>query len=133
MKKIVAIFLTAVLLTVAVPWKASADSGWAVTGKILTGIIGLNILGHAIAESARPYPVYYGPPPPVYSPGQVWVPGHYEARVERRWVGGHWEYAERGRDYDDDRYERGESRRYWVPGEYREVEVNVWIPGHWEG
>lgn len=134
MKKIVAIFLAAGLLTAMVPSKASADRGWSVAGKVLTGIIGLHILGHAIAESARPYPAYYGPPEPTYYPGQVWVPGHYEPRVERRWIPGHWEIAGGSRGYDDDdRYERGESRRVWVPGHYRDVEVSVWIPGHWEG
>ncbi len=132
MKKFVAIIVAAGLLAAMAPARASADSGWAITGKILTGIIGLNILGHAIAEASRPYPAYYGPPPPAVYPGQVWVPGHYEPRIERRWIPGHWEFGG-GSRYDDDWYDRGEPRRVWVPGYYGDVEVDVWIPGHWEG
>jgi len=67
------------------------ESEWATAGKILTGVIGVTILGNAIANS-RPYPVpLYAAPSPraYYPPEEVWVPGHYEARVESRWVPGH--------------------------------------------
>jgi len=135
MKKLIAIMLTVGLL--AAPMAASAgDGGWAVAGKVLTGVIGLNILGHAIADSYPPY--YYAPPPRAYyapPPEQVWVPGRYEARYERQWVPGHWQverYSRHGDDDEDDDggYTRG--RRVWVPGRYEEVRSRVWLPGHWE-
>jgi len=139
MKKILAIIVAAGLLAAIAAAPVSAgDRGWATTGKILTGIIGLNILGHAIANS-YPYPApVYGPPPGAYyPPEQVWVPGHYETRIQRQWISGHWEIERfgrhgRGDDYDDDDY-RHETRRVWIPGHYREAEMSVWIPGHWEG
>jgi hypothetical protein len=139
MKKIIAIIVAVGLMAAMTAAPASAgDSGWATAGKILTGIIGLNILGHAIANS-YPYPAHaYGPPPAAYYPReQVWVPGHYETRLSRQWVPGHWEIErfgrhDRGDDYDYDDY-RYETRRVWIPGHYRNLEVDVWIPGHWEG
>jgi hypothetical protein len=138
MKKILAIIVATGLLAATTAAPASAgDRGWATAGKILTGIIGLNILGHAIANS-YPYPApVYGPPPRAYyPPEQVWVPGHYETRIQRQWIPGHWEIERfdrygRGDDEDDD-YRR-ETRRVWIPGHYREAEMSVWIPGHWEG
>ena len=141
MKKLVAIAVAAVFLAAAAPSPALAgDREWATAGKILTGIIGVTILGNAIAN-AHPHPVpVYAPPPRVYyPPEEVWVPGYYETRIERRWIPGHWELEHREREYDDDRYERSHkgygkhrARRVWVPGHYRDVEVSVWIPGHWE-
>jgi hypothetical protein len=138
MKKILAIFVAAALLAAVTASPVSAgDHGWATAGKILTGIIGLNILGHAIANS-YPYPApAYGPPPGYYYPGeQVWVPGHYESRIRRQWVPGHWEIERFGGRHDHDDYDddyRYETRRVWIPGHYRDIEVTVWIPGHWEG
>ena len=139
MKKLIAIIVAAGIIASMTPAPASAgDRGWATAGKILTGIIGLNILGHAISHS-YPYPApVYGPPPHAYyPPEQVWVPGHYEPRLRRQWVPGHWEIErfgrhDRGEGYDDDDY-RYETRRVWIPGRYRDIEVDVWIPGHWEG
>ncbi len=140
MKKLVAIAVAVALLAAVAPSPALAgDSEWATAGKILTGIIGVTILGNAIAHShAYPRPVYA--PPAYYPPEEVWVPGHYVSRIERRWVPGHWEIERNGRMYDDDdRYDdryRGNgnhrARRVWVSGHYRDVEVRVWIPGHWE-
>ncbi|HEY7527910.1 MAG TPA: hypothetical protein VH660_02065, partial [Candidatus Deferrimicrobiaceae bacterium] len=133
MKKILAIFVAAALLAAVTASPVSAgDHGWATAGKILTGIIGLNILGHAIANS-YPYPApAYGPPPGYYYPGeQVWVPGHYESRIRRQWVPGHWEIERFGGRHDHDDYDddyRYETRRVWIPGHYRDFEVTVWIP-----
>ncbi len=147
MKKILAIIVAVGLLAGVAAAPASAgDHGWATTGKILTGIIGLNILGHALSAPyyADPY-YYYAYPPPAYAypprtyypREQVWIPGHYEARIQRRWIPGHWEIEHYGRHYDEDDYNdddyRHEARRVWIPGHYRDVEVRVWIPGHWEG
>lgn len=138
MKKTVAIAVAVTLLATVAPSPASAgDSEWATAGKILTGVIGVTILGNAIANA-------YGPPPPPYVPRAyppppgIWVPGHYERRIERQWVPGHWEIGRNGRTYDDgDRFGRGygnrNARRVWVPGHYREVEKRVWIPARWEG
>lgn len=138
MKRIVAIIAAATLLAAMAPAAAEAgQGGWATTGKILTGIIGLSILGNALAY---PYPApVYAPPPRVYyePPEQVWVPGHYRTRLERRWVPGHWESNRGGYDDDDDDYGprggRGGGHRAWVPGHYETSEIQVWIPGHWEG
>jgi hypothetical protein len=134
MKKIVATAVAVGLLVSTMPARAFAgDREWATAGKILTGIVGLTILGNAIAHSA-PAPAY-GPPPPRY-PVRVWVPGHYEVRVERQWVPGHWvieripQHRGHGR-YGDGRH-RHQERRVWVPGHYRLVEVRAWIPGQWE-
>lgn len=140
MKKILAIIVAAALLTAVAAAPASAgDRGWATTGRILTGIIGLNILGHALAAPyyySYPAPAYAYPPRGYYPYESVWVPGHYETRIQRQWIPGHWEIERRGGDdyeYDDDGYYRYESRRVWIPGHYRDVRVRVWIPGHWEG
>jgi len=135
MKKIVAIIVAVGLLGTVAAAPAFAEPGWSTAGKILTGIIGLNILGHAIANS-QPYPApVYGPPPRAYyPPEQVWVPGHYESRIDRQWIPGHWEFERTGRHrYDDDDDNGNRSGRYWAPGHYSEVEVRAWIPGHWEG
>ena len=140
MKKILSILVVASLAAVlaAAPVQAGQRE-WATAGKILTGIIGVTILGNAIANAqAYPVPVYAPPPRVYYPPEQMWVPGRYEARYERRWVPGHWEIdrvGRHGRGHDDDDYEdrpplRG--HRVWVPGHYERVEVTVWIPGHWE-
>lgn len=129
MKKLVSIAVAVAFLAVAVSSPALAgDREWATAGKILTGIIGVTILGNAIANS-HPYPVRaYAPPPRVYyPPEQVWIPGHYESRIETRWVPGHWEIERFGNGYRKHR-----ARRIWVPGHYRDVEVRVWIPGYWE-
>lgn len=142
MKKLIAIAAMAAFLAALAPSPALAgDRGWATAGKILTGIIGVTILGNAIANS-QPYPApVYAPAPRVYyPPEEVWVPGRYESRIERRWVPGHWEIEGAGRHYGDDDYgdryddgyRRDRGRRIWVPGYYRDVEVRVWIPGHRE-
>jgi hypothetical protein len=142
MKKVIAIAAAAIFLAALAPSPALAgDRGWATAGKILTGIIGVTILGNAIANS-QPYPapVYAPPPRAYYPPAEVWVPGYYESRIESRWVPGHWEIESAGRHYGDDDYGgrygndygRDRGRRVWVPGYYRDVEVRVWIPGHWE-
>lgn len=136
MKKVLAVIVAASLLGVIAATPASAgEPGWSVAGKILTGVIGLHILGNALSPPhyAYPAPVYAPPPRAYYPPEQVWVPGHYESRIERQWIPGHWEFERTGRhryDDDDDDYRSG---RYWVPGHYRDVEVRAWIPGHWEG
>ncbi|HEY5997546.1 MAG TPA: hypothetical protein VIU29_11030, partial [Candidatus Deferrimicrobiaceae bacterium] len=58
MKKIMAVMLAAAMLATTVPKAATAgDHGWATAGKIMTGIIGLHILGNVIANS-QPQPVY---------------------------------------------------------------------------
>ena len=143
MKKLIAIAVAAAFLAAMAPSPALAgDREWATAGKLLTGIIGVTILGNAIAN-AHPYPVpVYAPPPRVYyPPEEVWVPGYYTTRIERRWIPGHWELTRGGRDFDDGYYRDGRygkgsrghgARRIWVPGHYRDVEVQVWIPGHWE-
>ena len=137
MKKILAIVVAVSLLGAIAAAPAFAEPGWSVAGKILTGVIGLSILSHALSPPyyAYPAPVYAPPPRAYYPPEPYWIPGHYESRLERRWVPGHWEIERAGRhDYDDDDdYYDGGSRRYWVPGHYRNVEVRVWIPGHWDG
>ncbi|OGP35220.1 MAG: hypothetical protein A2X88_03660 [Deltaproteobacteria bacterium GWC2_65_14] len=140
MKKILAILVAVALVAVMTATPARAgDRGWATTGKILTGIIGVTILGNAIANAQAYHAPVYAPPPRVYyPPEQVWVPGRYETRYERRWVPGHWEierFDRHGRGYDDDSYDdrpgrRG--RRVWIPGYYDRVEMTVWIPGHWQ-
>lgn len=140
MKKLVAIAVAAGFLAAAPSPALAGDREWATAGKILTGIIGVTILGNAIADAHyHPAPVYAPPPRVYYPPEEVWIPGHYEARVERRWIPGHWEVERIGRDYDDDygdrngrKYGRHRAKRIWVPGHYRDVEVRVWIPGHWE-
>ncbi len=129
MKKLVSIAVVVAFLAVAASSPVLAgDREWATAGKILTGIIGVTILGNAIANS-HPYPVRaYAPPPRVYYPPErVWIPGHYESRVETRWVPGHWEVERFGNGYGKHR-----ARRVWVPGHYRDVAVRVWIPGYWE-
>ena len=142
MKKVIAIAAAAAFLAASAPSPALAgDREWATAGKILTGIIGVTILGNAIANSyPYPAPVYAPAPRVYYPPEEVWVPGYYESRIERRWVPGHWEIEGAGRHYGDDdygdRYDNGyrrdRGRRIWVPGYYRDAEVRVWIPGHWE-
>ena len=132
MKKLIAIAVAAAFLGAAAPSPARAgEAEWATAGKILTGVIGVTILGNAIANS-RPYPVpVYAPPPRgYYPPEEVWVPGHYEARMERRWVPGHWEVEGFERGYNS-HYGNRHARRIWVPGYYRDVQVRVWIPGYW--
>jgi hypothetical protein len=136
MKKVLATAVAVGLLASTMPARAFAgDREWATAGKILTGIVGLTILGNAIAHSA-PAPVYGPPPRAYYPPERVWVPGHYAVRIERQWVPGHWviervpKHPNRGR-YGDARH-RHQERRVWVPGHYSNVEVRVWIPGHWE-
>ena len=126
MKKWVAIAVAAAFLAAA-PFPASAgDKEWATAGKILTGMIGVTILGNAIAGAYYyPAPVYAPPPRVYYPPAEVWVPGH-------------WEIGNGGRGHDGGRGERyggygkHRDRRIWVPGHYRDVEVRVWIPGRWE-
>jgi hypothetical protein len=142
MKKRIAIIAAAAFLAALVSSPALAgDRGWATAGKILTGIIGVTILGNAIANSyPYPAPVYAPAPRVYYPPAEVWVPGYYESRIERRWVPGHWEIESAGRPYGDDDYGdrygngygRDRGRRVWVPGYYRDVEVRVWVPDHWE-
>ena len=75
MKKTVAIAVAVAFLAAVAPSPASAgDSEWATAGKILTGVIGVTIIGNAIANA-------YGPPPPRYVPRihhptpEIWVPG----------------------------------------------------------
>lgn len=140
MKKILAIPVAAFLAAglTAAPAQAGQRE-WATAGKILTGIIGVTILGNAIANAqAYPAPAYAPPPRVYYPPEQVWVPDRYETRYERRWVRGHWEIdraGRYGRDYDDDDYDDRPPRRrhrVWVPGHYETVEVTVWVAGHWE-
>jgi hypothetical protein len=145
MKKIMAIILAAAMLATAVPKAGMAgDHGWATAGKIMTGIIGLHILGNVIANS-QPRPVYvpetryYAPEPRYYAPPRerVWIDGHYESRIERQWVPGHWEINRGGRDLDEDDWGdddggRGRSGRAWIAGHYRTIERQVWIPGYWE-
>lgn len=148
MKKTMAILLSASMIAAAVPGQAVAgDRGWATAGKIMTGIIGLHILGNVIANS-YPQPVYvpetryYVPEPRHYSPPpreRVWINGHYETRIEREWVPGRWEIrrdaeAREPRDLDEfDTEESGDRyTRVWVPGHYKTVEVRVWVPGHYE-
>ena len=139
MKRMVAIAVAAAFLAAA-PFSAVAgDAEWATAGKILTGIIGVTILGNAIAGAHyHPAPVYAPPPRVYYPPEEVWVPGRYEVRIERRWIPGHWEIGYRGPGSDHGRAERyggngkRHARRTWVPGHYRDVEVRVWIPGRWE-
>jgi len=141
MKKITATIVAMVLLvTFAAAPAVAGDHGWAVAGKILTGWIGLNILANAVANPypyPPPVPVYAPPPRGYYPPEQVWVPGHYETRLQRQWIPGHWEiesadrHGDRYGDFDDD--DGYGAYRVWIPGRYRAVEVRVWVPGHWEG
>ncbi len=143
MKKIMAVILAAALLGAGIPNRSYADDhGWATAGKIMTGIIGLNILGNVIANS-QPRPVYvpetryYAPEPRYYAPPRerAWVTGHYESRVEKQWVPGHWEISRGGRDIDDefgDGDDGGRGDRAWVAGHYRMIERRVWNPPHWE-
>lgn len=150
MKKVLAIAVAAIILAAAAVPASAGDHGWATAGKVLTGIIGLNILGHALAAPyyypyspyypSYPAPAYAYPPGGYYPDGPVWVPGHYEVRLRRQWVSGHWADGRFGPqrggdeyDYDDDGDYRYESGRVWISGHYRDVEVRVWIPGHWEG
>ena len=140
MKKLVAIAVAVAFLAAVAPSPVLAgDREWATAGKILTGIVGVTILGNAISHAhAHPPPVYG--PRVYYPPEEVWVPGHYVSRIERRWVPGHWEIERNGRMIDDDDrygdrhrgYGKHRARRIWVPGHYRDVEVRAWIPGHWE-
>ena len=140
MNKLIATAVAVAFLTAAGPSPARAgESEWATAGKILTGVIGVTILGNAIASS-RPYPVpVYAPPPRAYyPPEEIWVPGHYEARVESRWVPGYWEVERIERGYGDhyggrpgNGYGNHHARRIWVPGHYRDVQVQVWVPGYW--
>lgn len=140
MKKFLAVLIAASLLAVLTATPARAGQReWATAGKILTGILGVTILGNALAN-AQAYPVpAYAPPPRVYYPPEtVWVPGRYVTRYERRWVPGHWELDRVGRhghEYDDDGFDdRPPPRRHrvWVPGHHELVEVTAWVPGHWE-
>ena len=146
MKKIMAVMLAATMLVATVPKQAMAgDRGWATAGKIMTGIIGLHILGNVIANS-QPEPVYvpetryYSPEPRYYTPApreRYWIEGHYVTRIERQWVPGHWEVSRDGlvnEDEwgDDDSGGKGRGDRAWVAGHYRTIERQVWIQGHWE-
>ncbi|HEX9191320.1 MAG TPA: hypothetical protein VF847_04435 [Candidatus Deferrimicrobiaceae bacterium] len=141
MKKTVSILLAAGFLAAA-PWSALAGgrgygghsggayyrSGGYPAGAFFAGLIGGAILTTVIA-STQPA-VAYVPPPPA----QVWVPAHYETRIDRQWVPGHWEVERHSRHHggydDDDGYHGG--RKVWVRGHYRDVQVQVWVPGHWE-
>lgn len=147
MKKTMAIILAATMLAASVPGRAFAgDRGWSTAGKIMTGIIGLHILGNVIANS-HPQPVYVpetryyapAPEPRYYSPPareRVWIGGHYETRIERQWVPGRWEIRhdanERALDDFDDEDSGDRSSRVWISGHYKTVEVRVWVPGHYE-
>ncbi len=145
MRKLMVVILAAALLAAGIPNRSEADEhGWATAGKVMTGIIGLHILGNVIANS-QPGPVYvpetryYAPEPRYYAPprNRVWIEGHNESRIERQWVPGHWEISRGVRDADDDWGDedeggRGHGQRTWIAGHYRTVERQVWIAGHWE-
>jgi len=146
MKKLIAILLTVGLF--AAPTAASAGGrggypghgghyghggyyGYG-AGAFFAGLVGGAILGTVLSHTYEPV---YAPAPRVYyapPPEQVWVPGRYETRYERRWVPGHYEmerYSGHG-EGEDDGSSRG--RRAWVPGHYEDVPARVWLPGHWE-
>lgn len=134
MKKAAAILVAVALLATMAPARANAG-GHGGAGAFFAGIIGGAILGSALSNAyAYPAPVYAPPPRAYYPPSRVWVPGRYEARLERQWVPGYWATERGGHrgDYDDDDGPGYRARRVWVPGHYEDVEVTVWIPGHWE-
>src|ERR1041385_374455 len=80
MKTLIAILTAAALLSFGAQ-KASADGGWATTGKILTGLV----IGGAVASALQPPPtVVYAAPPPVYytpAPTVATAPGAPAAPV----------------------------------------------------
>jgi len=147
MKKLIAILLT-VGFFAAVPGSAFAEERGGYYGRggysghggyyghgaggFFVGLLGGAILGSVLSHSYEPV---YAPAPRVYyapPPVQVWVPGRYETRYERRWVPGHWEverYSGHGVVEDDG---TSRVRRVWVPGRYEEFRTRVWLPGHWE-
>jgi hypothetical protein len=63
MKTLIAVLTAASVLTLGAQ-RASADNGWATTGKILTGLV----IGGAVAQALTPPTVVYAAPPVVYSP-----------------------------------------------------------------
>lgn len=146
MRKLIAIMLTVgFFAAVAVPASAGGRGGYSGrggyyghggsgAGGFFVGLLGGAILGSVLSH---PYEPVYAPTPRVYyapPPEQVWVPGRYESRNERRWVPGHWEVERYSGDGDDDEGDDGYSRgrKIWVPGRYEEVRTRVWLPGHWE-
>jgi hypothetical protein len=66
MKTLIAVLTAAAVLSLGAQ-RASADGGWATTGKILTGLV----IGGAVARALEPPPVVYAPPPVVYTPAPV--------------------------------------------------------------
>ena len=70
-----------------------------------------------------------------------WVRGHYEKRVKRVWIAGHYRREKVPAVYGMHRTRLGDAIRYcitaethrrvWVPGHYRKVREQVWVPGHW--
>ena len=76
------------------------------------------------------------------APARVWVPGHYEVRIERTWVEGCerrvWVPArvEWRRDACGRGYAVQVCAGYWrverEPGRYESRKVSVWVPGHWQ-
>ncbi len=72
---------------------------------------------------------------------RMWMPGHYEVRMERTWVEGPEKrvYVMPVRETRFDScgkpYEVEMRSGYWMlvrePGRFVEREVRVWVPGHW--
>lgn len=127
----------AVLILAAWPAPAAADDDWKPGRSRRHG------RWHERPKVVRvvPAPVVVVPPVVVApAPGYVWVPGHYEAREETRWVPGP-AVAVRVPPRFEVRWVNGRFVSVEIaPGyyEYRagpavavtEV-VEVWVPGHW--
>jgi hypothetical protein len=56
------------VLLAVISFNAQADSGWALAGDIIGGVVTGGFIGKAIVSSSNPYGDYNYVKPPVYSP-----------------------------------------------------------------
>ncbi|MCC7012275.1 MAG: hypothetical protein IT454_06930 [Planctomycetes bacterium] len=80
-------------------------------------------------------------PTPRFQPPRVWIPGHYETRIERIWVPGelHREWVAASFEWRVDVCGRrvfvqtrpGFWRTTTGPSRLEQREVRIWVAGHW--
>ncbi len=130
------------------------DRNWATAGKILTGVVAVDLLANHIFAPCRervvyaPAPVVYAPAPVVYAPPpavvyapvpqpmpRVWHEGHYEIVQEKVWVDTSYEVEEWQQGYrraDGAWVEAHKIRRVVPSGYWKVVERQVWVEGRYE-